>query len=409
MSLSKKIALISPPFLSHYSVLLKLGQRLMELEGASVTLIMTGWENMRLSEKERRAIQATKISLVELQASALKIPAPCSFTFPRALELVDPLIKLCQDKDLLIYDYFSVEAYIAGEVLGIPSLCAIRVLGPFNPQDSHFLNALAENEPHIRALEARYNLDFFHHIEYMGDAFFISSGSPILQLSWPGLVEIDDYQKNRNLHSTIFIRPDYSGKKVCKKRPKKTIYFALGSILTQYLWQDPLVQKKAKHIAQVLLEALEDHPNYEVIVATGRKITDLFERIPNNFQVYETVNQVDILEKTDVFITHVGANSANEAIDANVPMLAIPFCGDQYQIARNISRLKIGLAVMEESSTSSGVISFDTLLEPGKLLNIIADLAHNPDFHIALHDLKAPYEHKSTYLTGLQSILKWCR
>ncbi|CDW51921.1 UDPGT domain containing protein [Trichuris trichiura] len=57
--------------------------------------------------------------------------------------------------------------------------------------------------------------------------------------------------------------------------------------------------------------------------------------------------QISILQhpKTVVFLAHCGYKSLREAIRANVPVLAMPFFGDQFRNAAMLLKLNIGQRV----------------------------------------------------------------
>jgi UDP:flavonoid glycosyltransferase YjiC (YdhE family) len=51
---------------------------------------------------------------------------------------------------------------------------------------------------------------------------------------------------------------------------------------------------------------------------------------------------LEVLKHADLFITHGGMNSVNEAIYYGVPMLVMPFINDQPENAEQVERLKLG-------------------------------------------------------------------
>ncbi|WP_276567145.1 nucleotide disphospho-sugar-binding domain-containing protein, partial [Bacillus thuringiensis] len=81
-----------------------------------------------------------------------------------------------------------------------------------------------------------------------------------------------------------------------------------------------------------------------VILAVGEQndINQL-ENIPSNFKLYNYVPQLDILQHTDLFITHGGMNSSSESLYFGVPMLVIPVMGDQPIVAQRIEELEAGV------------------------------------------------------------------
>lgn len=77
------------------------------------------------------------------------------------------------------------------------------------------------------------------------------------------------------------------------------------------------------------------------------------ERIdwPENFKIYEYAPQIRLLQQADLFITHGGMNSVNEAIKLGVPMLVIPIAADQPYIAKRVSELQLGKCCSKKTLT----------------------------------------------------------
>jgi MGT family glycosyltransferase len=83
--------------------------------------------------------------------------------------------------------------------------------------------------------------------------------------------------------------------------------------------------------------------NVTVILSVGNKISTVkLGDIPDNFFVYPFVPQLDVLQNVDLFITHGGMNSVNEALYYGVPMIVIPLASDQPTIADRVVELNLG-------------------------------------------------------------------
>ena len=63
--------------------------------------------------------------------------------------------------------------------------------------------------------------------------------------------------------------------------------------------------------------------NLSAILNTGRIDPATLGDIPQNIYAYSFVPQIEVLEHADVFLTHYGMNSVNEAMCADVPMVAM--------------------------------------------------------------------------------------
>lgn len=115
---------------------------------------------------------------------------------------------------------------------------------------------------------------------------------------------------------------------------KRIIYVSMGTVLG-----------KNKKIYQTCISAFKGE-NVSVIISLGKYIEkDSLGYIPPNFYVYESVPQLEVLEKAALFITHGGMNSVNESIYYGVPMLVAPIGGDQPTIADRVEELGMGIRI----------------------------------------------------------------
>lgn len=100
---------------------------------------------------------------------------------------------------------------------------------------------------------------------------------------------------------------------------------------------------------------------FSVILNTGRIDPNSLGKIPKNIYAYSFVPQIEILEHADVFLTHCGMNSVNEALAAGVPMVAMPFLNDQLENAKQI--VKLGLGKKVRSFPSKGMELYNTVCD----------------------------------------------
>ncbi|KAI6187428.1 Glucuronosyltransferase [Aphelenchoides besseyi] len=106
---------------------------------------------------------------------------------------------------------------------------------------------------------------------------------------------------------------------------------------------------------RTFLETFTEFPEYTFIwkfSSANSTVNDLLANYPN-VKTVEWIDQQSVLAhpKTKAFITHVGVNGLNEAAYFAVPIVAIPFFGDQpYNSASAIER---GIAVAVDRKTIS--------------------------------------------------------
>jgi MGT family glycosyltransferase len=118
------------------------------------------------------------------------------------------------------------------------------------------------------------------------------------------------------------------------------------------------------------IQALMNFRGY-VVVSTGNKLDlDEIGEVPDNFFVRKFVPQLQILNRTNVFISHGGANSINEALYCNVPLLLIPHACDQFRNAERVEELGAGLSLNRSEITDA------------QLLNAVNRLLEDPIYAI---------------------------
>lgn len=117
---------------------------------------------------------------------------------------------------------------------------------------------------------------------------------------------------------------------------KKTIYISLGTVNNQVL-----------SFFKNCIQALKDS-DMNVIMSVG-DIIDLSElgTIPENIQVERSVNQIEVLQQVDAFITHCGMNSVNEALYYQVPLILFPQTSEQGGVAYRVNELGAGTYLKE--------------------------------------------------------------
>jgi len=102
------------------------------------------------------------------------------------------------------------------------------------------------------------------------------------------------------------------------------------------------------------------HMCYEAFADIGRTIvlsvgkrTNIaaLGTMPRNFIVQEFVPQLELLQRTALFITHGGMNSVSEALYYGVPLIVIPQSADQNLVGQRIEQLGAGKALRRASLT----------------------------------------------------------
>lgn len=93
-----------------------------------------------------------------------------------------------------------------------------------------------------------------------------------------------------------------------------------------------------------------------MIISIGKTLKkEQLGKIPNNFYVYNFVPQIEVLKRTDLFITHGGMNSTSEAMYFGVPLIVVPQVANQPIVGKRIEDLELG-RVINKNNISSNII-----------------------------------------------------
>ena len=82
----------------------------------------------------------------------------------------------------------------------------------------------------------------------------------------------------------------------------------------------------------------------QVILSVGNQV-DLsqFGPLPEGIAFYSSVDQMAVLEKADVFVSHCGMNSVSESLYFSVPLVMLPKTSEQEGVAARVEQLGAGL------------------------------------------------------------------
>lgn len=130
-----------------------------------------------------------------------------------------------------------------------------------------------------------------------------------------------------------FVGPSvFSDEKPHKENAQPIVYVSLGTVINDR----PDFYSKC-------IEALAGE-NVELIISCGNIMDPKhLGPLPENVKVFQTVNQLAVLAKANVFLTHCGMNSVSESLYMATPMVLFPQTNEQRAVARRASELNAGL------------------------------------------------------------------
>lgn len=139
-----------------------------------------------------------------------------------------------------------------------------------------------------------------------------------------------------------------------EKGDKKLLYISLGTVNNMMI-----------DFYKKCFSALKNS-NYQVIMSVGENIDmKSLGKIPANFNIYPTVDQIAVLQKADAFLTHCGMNSVNEALYHEVPLVLYPQTPEQGGVARRVADLNAGI-YLEKATPENIKAALETVLTDSK-------------------------------------------
>ncbi|MEE0111346.1 MAG: macrolide family glycosyltransferase [Oscillospiraceae bacterium] len=136
-----------------------------------------------------------------------------------------------------------------------------------------------------------------------------------------------------------------------EKTGEKLVYISMGTVNNDML---PLYRN--------CIEALKDTP-YQVILSVGGQVDPAqFGKLPENIAVYPSVDQIAVLEKADVFLSHCGMNSVSESLYHSVPLVMLPQTSEQGGVAVRTAQLGAGIR-LEKTTPQAIRAAVETVLK----------------------------------------------
>ena len=263
----------------------------------------------------------------------------------------DTAMNLNQNYDLLIYEMFFYPGIKVAENLGLP--CVRQFSQPAWSQktysDSSWMFKMSGVLIDMQVMGRKNKVHMGLIGRTLSDA--ILSDKPSMNIVYvPQIFQPDRDSFGDDYQFTV---PDYVVTPLSQSIPvddmKRPIaYISLGSIISN------------KGFCKECIRAFGGK-DLSVILNTGRVKPETLGRIPGNIYAYSYVPQVEVLHHADVFLTHCGMNSVNEAMTCGVPMVAMPLINDQVSNAKRVVELGIGKRV--RSFPSSGRQLFRTVMD----------------------------------------------
>ncbi len=126
-----------------------------------------------------------------------------------------------------------------------------------------------------------------------------------------------------------------------EKNRDKLIYISMGTVNNDMM---PFYKTCISALANT---------DYQIIMSVGNLVSiEDFGDLPENISVYSYVDQIAVLEKADVFVSHCGMNSVSESLYFAVPLVMLPQTSEQKGVAERVSQLGAGIKLDKSDGAS---------------------------------------------------------
>ncbi len=195
---------------------------------------------------------------------------------------------------------------------------------------------------------------------------------------------LDIIQNDENTETVVYTSPEFQP---CSESFSDKYAF-VGPIVRQ---TEREIQKIAEKLIYISMgTVVNDMPNfykscieafgnseYQVIMSVGNSVDiKQFENLPENIKVYSHTDQIAVLKKADMFISHCGMNSVSESLYFSVPLLMLPQTNEQKGVANRVLELGAG-EMLKNTDAASIKKAAEKVLSNGEYKNNAEEISES--------------------------------
>ena len=245
--------------------------------------------------------------------------------------------------DCIVADSMAVWGKAVAMKLGIPFVCSTTTFA-FNQHSSKIMKQGLGDLFKMLFSMPKVN----KHLKRLQD-----KGYPVKNV-------LDILQSGDNTHTVVYPSPEFQpcsetfsdkyafvGPSVrpadhsIAKTKEKLIYISIGTVNNIML---PLYKRFIAALAGT---------DYQVILSVGSHVAiEDFGTLPENISVFPQVDQIAVLQKADLFISHCGMNSVSESLYYGVPLVMLPQTSEQGGVAERVRQVGAGIKLEKTDAAS---------------------------------------------------------
>ena len=133
-----------------------------------------------------------------------------------------------------------------------------------------------------------------------------------------------------------FVGPSVRDVAPREKTGRPLVYASLGTVIND-----------RPDFYRTLIDALRG-TDVDLLISCGKAFDPAqLGEVPGNVRVEQYVDQMEVLARASLFVTHCGMNSASEGMWMAVPELLFPLTGEQRAVARRVAEVGAGVPLDE--------------------------------------------------------------
>jgi MGT family glycosyltransferase len=262
-------------------------------------------------------------------------------------EMLATLIDEVRDArcDAVVHDTMTPWGRLVAEAVGLPRVVTFPAFGfkpdalPLPPMPVLLMGAGGPTRliTNLRRLKKRAalarGLSERFGVSELSFANVLSNPSECNLVFTSSKMQGSEHALDRSFHHvgpSLATRPPDSDFPLARLHNRPVVYVSFGSVL-----ESPVPLLRA------CIEAFRGEEELLVLVVGKGVDPAVLGPLPDNCIARQQVPQLDVLERSSVFITHAGMNSVNEALFHRVPLIVFPQVNDQFMIARRLTSLGV--------------------------------------------------------------------
>jgi len=298
-----------------------------------------------------------------------------------------------EQPDYIVYGDMCVWARIVAQVLNVPTI----TMRPTYVMNEHIFSMMAQqrnqNFPNMREMVEKVNAglaelcEIYHIPSFDMRSAFTHAGELVIVFIPKAFQPLGETFDEHYSFVGPSILPrhensDFPLDKLSSERP--ILYISLGTVFNNQ-----------PEFFKMCFEAFAEQ-RWQVVLSRGKHVDPaVLGPVPDNFLVASYVPQLEILPRTQVFVTHGGMNSTMESLYYGVPMVAIPQMIEQTMTARRVAEMGLGLALDKET------VNVATLREA------VERVANEVEFRERVQDMRQAVHEAGGYQRAADAIMQF--